>query len=1023
MREKRITAIIMSVFMVLSLLPSTVFAAAAATLEGQLKISGTAAVGSTLSADLKEVKPDGLAEDSISYVWSRKTDDDKELKELSKEKTYTVVQEDVGNKIVLTITGMEDKGFSGSLKAVTDYVLTAEEAASREQEENTEENQAEVSGEEQQETVQEEADGEESGEASSEEVTEESVPEDTYNEEISGEEYTELETSEEEYTEDPSEQYIENTESGTLPSGNGETETYGETQDAAGTESIGGIPVATEEGSYMEETMDDAGDQAYDESSEGNSGEFTLTETYEESADTAASADDPGLEENEIPSGGSEENSEEISYQAEVTVDDGTDAVDFGTVVSGEEEDNEGKYVTVTNTGTGELNFVGISPEHFVVQDITEPLQPGESVTLWIGPRAGTAPGTYEDTVTYTSEEGAEASFTAKMVLEEKITNVLSADQDALNFTSADGQKVTVTNQGNQEITLQASATAGTVEVVPSDPVTLAAGASFEFSVNPVPDNLEQGKEYDDTITFADVSNGENKVAVAVKTVLPTSAPQPTSTPLPTATPQPTSTPEPEKVSQVTSDSTELDFGTAVEGYTESPASKSATLTNSGTGDAELSYSVSGKNEAQYFDVVLQDEKVGAQGGTTSFIVRPKNGLTAGTYEESFIINDNTAGTEIVITARFTVEAAVHKLSVSADSLEFSSMKEGYSEIEAQQFTVTNDGNMAETLTQPSGNNFEISKVEESSLTLQPGDSVSFTVRPKSGLGEGTYEETVRIASADAETSISLGFQVIKGTATVTKIQQPSSVTGLPNGTKKDAQSLKLPSAVVIETTAGNMKAAVAWDVENCNYSASSTEAQTFRIRGAVTLPDGVDNNNNLTLTTYIQVSVNAYSPKTVSADGNYITGIEYNGVYTTQSRISFTAVGAGMDNTSPRKGDTRYVPLNWTVINTNTWTGSPYTASFGMAQSGDYTLKVTFKLQQYNGSSWTDADKYDTKQVPFTISKAKVMAPGLDLTPAANRRNAVQTGDNTPIVPFVIILVAAVAVIGGILVYRRKGK
>lgn len=128
------------------------------------------------------------------------------------------------------------------------------------------------------------------------------------------------------------------------------------------------------------------------------------------------------------------------------------------------------------------------------------------------------------------------------------------------------------------------------------------------------------------------------------------------------------------------------------------------------------------------------------------------------------------------------------------------------------------------------------------------------------------------------------------------------------------------------------------------------------------------------------------------------------------------------MDNTSPRKGDTRYIPLNWTVINTNTWTGAPYTGSFGMAKSGSYTLKVAFKLQQYNGSAWTNAEGSDTKQVPFRISKAKVTAPGLDLTPAANRRNAVKTGDSTPILPFVIILIAAVVVIEGFL-FTGTGK
>ena len=68
MRAKRIAAIVMSVFMVLSLLPSAVFAAAVSTLEGQVKINGNATPGTTLSADLNGVKPEGISEDSVSYV-------------------------------------------------------------------------------------------------------------------------------------------------------------------------------------------------------------------------------------------------------------------------------------------------------------------------------------------------------------------------------------------------------------------------------------------------------------------------------------------------------------------------------------------------------------------------------------------------------------------------------------------------------------------------------------------------------------------------------------------------------------------------------------------------------------------------------------------------------------------------------------------------------------------------------------------------------------------------------------------
>lgn len=1001
MREKRITAVILSVFMVLSLLPSTVFAAASsAALEGQLKISGTAAVGSTLKADLKDVKPQGLAEDSVSYLWSRDTDGDEEMKELSKEKSYTVAQEDLGAKIVLTITGLEDKGITGTLKASTGYVVTAEEAAAQ----NTQGTEAagtdQAAGQDEEQAITEETSGEEASEESSEEVPEEEMSEGDLAEsapEDMTEEY-------EEYTEDSAVQEESQAE---------EAGEYDEGAEEAGTEEVDGIPPATDDGTYYEEVSDELAETA------GSSGEngVILSEGLTEEAGTEEIGNIPAAKEDETPEEGSDEaenngnENPDVSYQAEAFTEDGSGILDFGTIVSGEEEDNEGQYVTVKNTGTGTLNFTEISPEHFVVQDISEPLEPGESVELWIGPRAGTEPGTYEDTITYVSEEGAEASFIAKMTMKEAESPKASvkADKEALEFTGAEEQTITITNSGTQAVTLETSTVAGTVSVAPSDQVTLEAGASFVFTVKREAENLEAGQTYDDTINFSDVSDGSQLLSVSVKTTLPEA----------TATP----TPEPEKTSQIEADVSELDFGAAVEGYAEAPAEKAVTVSNTGTGDAELGWSVSGKEKAQYFDVSLADEKVSAQGGTTSFTVRPKKGLTAGSYEEVFVITDKGTGTEIQITAKFAVKKITHSLSVSPDTLEFSSTKEGYSEIEAQQFTVTNNGNTAETLTQPSADNFEISGSGSADLVLQPGDSVSFTVRPKAGLAAGSYEESVKIASGQAETSVTAKFQVIKGTATVTKIQQPAAVTGLANGTKKDAKSLKLPSTVVIETTAGNMKASVAWDVENCSYDPSSTKEQNFRIRGAVSLPDGVDNNNQLTLLAYIQVNVNAYSPKKVSADDNYISGIEYNGVYTTQSRISFTAVGAGMDNTSPRKGDTRYIPLNWTVINTNTWTEAPYTGSFGMAKSGDYTLKVVFKLQQYNGSSWTNTDGSDTKQVPFRISKAKVTAPGLDLTPAANRRNAVKTGDSTPILPFVIILIAAVAVIGGILVYRNRKK
>ena len=914
MNRRRFLAIIMSVFMILSLLPVSVFAeTTAVTLDGQLKIQGTVAAGTTLKADMQGIKNEGITEDSVSYQWFRKTSDDEkkeqqgekpELKSLSKEKTYTITKDDIDSKIVLTITGLEDKGFSGSLTAVTATVTEAADPKAADTEQNTE--------------ASEEEQNQDAAEDDSSEETQE-IPEATNDDEAGSESVDGIpaatDDSEEapEQTDENSDEELEQSEyqEELQPADESEgAEDNGQESEEAGSSSVEGIPEAKEDGTYN--------------NTEDNT-------------------------EAESPS-----DTDEASYQAEAEVGDGSsDVLTFGTVVSGQ-EDEQGQYVTIKNTGTETLNFIAMSPEHFAVQDITEPLEAGQSVQVWIVPRAGTQPGSYEDTIVYQTEEGAEASFKAEM---------------------------TVTDE---------------------DPDTPVAEPTEVPQDTPTPEPTEVPQD--------------------TPTPEPTEVPQDTPTPEPTEAPQDTPTPEPTQipaVSRVSADTGAADFGSVVEGYAEAPQAQTVTLINEGDADAVLSEIYSDQGEIRYFDVALSSQNISANGGTATFTVRPKNGLSAGTYTEAFTVNDTTSGQGIVITATVTVNTASHSFGISTDTLDFASAKKGYSGVSAQQITVTNNGNVAETLTQPSAKYFTITA--STGLTIQPGESAAFTVAPKDGLDVNNYQENITIASAATETVFKAYFQVLKGTVSVTKIQNPSEISGIANGTAKDAQKLKLPSAVVIETTGGNAKAKVSWDVKNCSYNVSDTAAQSFTVKGAVTLPDGVDNNNNIDLLAYVKVNVEAYTPKTVSADDNKITGIEVNGVYTTQSKISFTAVGAGMDNNSPKKGDIRYVPLNWTVINTNAWSKAPYTACFGLSKSGDYTLKVVFQQQQYSGENWKNTESQDTKQVAFSISKAKVTAPGTNLTPSANQKKSVKTNDPTVIIPFVIILIIAAGAVCGVIYYKKK--
>ena len=1015
MRKERILAVIMSVLLALSMIPATVFAAEIPALDGKLKIQGTAAEGRTLSAEFKEVKPEGVTEDDVAYLWERKTVEDEEtekagekpeLKELGKDKTYTVTQDDIGSKIVLTVTGKEENGYTGSLKVVSDTVIDAQTAADQEAKAAEEKAAATDTAEQQaaQETENEQSQNTDAA-ADTEETTQTGVSEDT-------------DTT---YQEDSTQAGTENIEG--IPAAT--TDEEKQQSESAGSESVDGIPEATEDGTYGQTN---------------------------DAADTADSQENNDTGKTETP-----------TADASIVIGDGnSEVVDFGTVISGQEDSIQAQYVTVTNTGNTTLNFTDISPEHFMVQDISNPMEQNSSQQLWIVPRAGIAAGEYDDTITYTSEEGVEVSFEAKMTVEaakddaqngngqddqktdtgntsdptaddqnkgdetpadsttdpsndantsdggnngSTTTEVTLAVDDTvaesgLTFKSTESQQITVKNNSAQAVTVAASSTGAAPAVtIDSSEQEIPAGESATFTVTPA-ENLATDTPYPDNILFADKNNSDNKIIVPVNVTIPAPA-----------------------VSNVTRDPKDgPDFGTLVDGYTELPAPQTITLTNEGNADAVLSDAVSstGAAQGQYFDITWQAQTV-KSGDKAIFTIQPKINLTANAtpYTETFTITDTTNGKSIPITATVTVNPSDPSLDVSESMLDFTTAKQGYGEIAPREFMVTNNGNVTETLEQPALTNFTVSVNQ---LTLAPGSTAVYTVQPKTGLDVGAYSENLKISSS-LDKSVTVNFQVVKGNAVLTKIQQPAAVTGLANGTKKDASSLNLPSTVVVETTEGSMKAAVSWNVKGASYKQSSTDAQKFTVAGTVTLPSGVDNDNKISLATSVEVSVNAYSAKVASAENNKITGIDANGVYTTQTKISFTAVGAGMDNNSPKKGDTRYVPQSWTVIITNVWNAAPYTASFGLAQSGDYTLKVAFAQQQYDGSSWKATGTMDTRQVSFSIAKAKVTAPGTNLTPAANRKSSVKTGDNTPILPFVCILIIAAGAIGGVVFYKKKNK
>ena len=633
---------------------------------------------------------------------------------------------------------------------------------------------------------------------------------------------------------------------------------------------------------------------------------------------------------------------QELSYEAVASVEGQENPVcDFGTIRT-EAGDNESQtmFVDIKNTGTGALNFKAISPEHFMVADIEEPLAAGESVSVWIQPRKELEEGTYDDTITYETEEGAEVSFEVKAVVEAEEEPVLEPDDSE----------------------------------TPDD------------SENPeTPDNTEE----------------------------------------PSA--------ELGKLS-ISTDPAVLSFADLTEGYTQISESQTVTVTN--TGDETVTVKLP---ESEHFDITPMDTQAVytlEKGASCSFHVQPKAGLAQGDYSDTLVFGiEEDEATVAQAEARVSVKAEEKpQVSLKADPSEiiYDPMEEGYNTPDyVYRITLTNTGNTAVDLTQPQAQYFEIGEL--SATQLDPGAEATFTAVPKTGMTAGEYSESIQVTATNTDSQISAvaeisaSFSVTKPACRITGIQNPSHVKGVKNGSEKSAKALGLPSKVVINTTEGEMKAKVKWNVKECTYDPSVKQEQTFKVNGTVVLPDGVENPDQISLITAVKVTVKAgRTAQIADPANNKITGISADG-YTTQSKITFTAVGAGMDNESPGKGDVRYVPDRWTVINTNSWSQAPYTAAFGITKEGTYNLTVVFNAQQYDGKSWKNTGKQDTKQVSFTISQPKVVITAtptpVQQNPAANQKKAVQTGDTTNIMPFVLILAIAAGAIAGVVVYKKKKK
>ena len=352
----------------------------------------------------------------------------------------------------------------------------------------------------------------------------------------------------------------------------------------------------------------------------------------------------------------------------------------------------------------------------------TEPVEKakaGDQVTITASP----VPSSIKlvDSVTVTDEDGAlvnvtktegnvtgNQTYTFKMPASNvtvtgvfrKISTEFTLTPDTVTFEVYEGytaedvesQTVTITNTGDKDVTFSGKRSLPTrtyYDIQPKEgdwggsdgrEIKIAPGGTAAFTVAPKPGLTSASNPNSDTLTLYCLETTSASARLRMECTV-TKAPVYTLTAAPDA----------------------LSFGRLYEGYT-APSGQTVTLTNTGTGTLNVTLPTS-----EHFTITPDASWINgtaslAPNNSATVTVTPRQGLTAGTYQDTICFATDQAGIEADVTASFSVSpggtvippAATHTITATAGS--------GGSISPSGEVAVTEGTDQAFTITPDEGN-------------------------------------------------------------------------------------------------------------------------------------------------------------------------------------------------------------------------------------------------------------------------------------------------------------------------------
>lgn len=136
------------------------------------------------------------------------------------------------------------------------------------------------------------------------------------------------------------------------------------------------------------------------------------------------------------------------------------------------------------------------------------------------------------------------------------------------------------------------------------------------------------------------------------------------------------------------------------------------------------------------------------------------------------------------------------------------------------------------------------------------------------------------------------------------------------------------------------------------------------------------------------KASTPSRDPLTPDVSESKVSGLEEPLEFYPNTFYDFTVIGAGTDNDDPIEGDTRWVPLYWSMVanpsDADKHTSWKIGAKGGIKTEGTYNLYIFFRQDRYNGSEWQPTSnvvsqtyQFMSAAIDFALTPTPTAAPG----------------------------------------------